>query len=98
MWHYLEEPDQEKAKQLTFRLGDPIMVAVAAGHKDAAVFSKFDTDKIVTHFYFSPQAAGIAKSVGAQPCPSPSPEDTGNVSIGDSFAFGRLFKKGLSQP
>ncbi|HMU65960.1 MAG TPA: hypothetical protein PKE57_02365 [Cellvibrionaceae bacterium] len=92
MWHHLEEKDQEKARQLSFRLGDPITIAIAKGYKDAAVFSRFDMENLVTHFYFSPQAAGIAKSVGAKPCPTPLPADTGNVSIGDSFAFDRLFK------
>lgn len=44
----------------------------AAGNPiDMAVFSRYDLERNIVTAYFSPSAAALAKSFGAQPCEKP---------------------------
>lgn len=56
----------------------------AAGNPiDMAVFSRYDLERNIVTAYFSPSAAALAKSFGAQPCEKPKRENRLGLLVGD---------------
>ena len=49
----------------------------------AAIFVEFDATANTSTFYFSPEAARVAKAVQADLCPKPKASDSLRMSIGD---------------
>ena len=90
MWHYIYIDDRKKAQLAA----EPMMNATRAfidgdlvANKDAALFSRYDQVTGGVHYYFSPQAASVARGFDAVPCDKPSREELGKILSGDDVAI-----------
>lgn len=92
MWHHLYVEGTDRAFDVSTAIHKAIFVLLAAGVKDAAVFSKINDEHSGTHFYFAPQAQVIAVAFKASPCDTPtSRQEVGGLLCGEQTVINRLF-------
>lgn len=92
MWHYLFIADHNAAYTFSDKIQNEHFAFLASTSKmDAVIFSRFDNHSGGTYFYFSPDAARLARAHSAERCQMPSIEDRGGLLIGDYTAIARLY-------
>lgn len=91
-WYTLYEPDYVKAYQISNKIQEEAFLVMAATKsKDVAVFSFQDQDA-GTRFWFSPDAASIARTHGGIACPKPLRSELDrNLLCGEQTVLDRLF-------
>jgi hypothetical protein len=85
-WHSKDVADGIEAFEPSQRLHEAFFVLAKAGGVPAGlgVFSRYDLRANVVTWYFSPEAALLAKTFGAVPCEKPTPTEGFGLSVGDA--------------
>ena len=92
MWHHLYVEGTDRAYGVSTAIHRAMFILLAAGEKDAAVFSKINDEHSGTHFYFSPQAEQVAAAFNATPCDTPPlRQEVGGLLSGEQTVINRLF-------
>ena len=70
-WHQLQVVDPERDPTILIHLTFPALYEAAGRPADMAIFLR-EADAAGHFFYFAPGALGLARTVGAAPCPPPA--------------------------
>lgn len=89
-WHHLVIGDFREADRISTTLQNSVFALIAAGSKQAAVFSRTEDGLDRTHLYFSPQASALAIQWGATQCQTPTRQERGGLLAGDQTYANRL--------
>lgn len=89
-WQYKEVGDGVAAFQPAMELHKAFFALAQAGAgmtKGFGVFSYYDLDENMVTWYFSPEAATLAKVFGASPCEKPIPTPGFGLLAGDARSW-----------
>ncbi|MHB0974466.1 MAG: hypothetical protein ACYC0P_09495 [Thiobacillus sp.] len=91
MWFYLYNDNGHDKLAVAESIHREMFALIAStGNRDAAAFSRFDQESGGVHYYFSPAAEMVAKSLGAKACEKPSKQDIDSLLYGDPAVVQRL--------
>lgn len=92
-WFAKAVGDGQEADGPTRELFDAFAALETASEVEpgTGVFSRYDLEVDAVTWYFSPEAAALARTFGATPCEKPAPDEALDLLVGSASSWDRHF-------